>query len=170
MLALLNDPVVGGTREFVLITNTTFARNTADRCAAVALPETAAGPVTLRNVTATANAAAVGDGGALCVAPRRTQVVAALGQTVAVSDHTGDVSVVPPGQLVDTTSPFQATWIVPARPGCVTELTLVDYTTLNALQHQFTVRDVGTVRLYGFLGVLCPSKIPPLLCAHLKSE
>lgn len=139
-----NGPLSGPERTAFTLSGVSFLNNTAASCASLGILQFMSAPLDARNIVARGNRALSGDGGAICIVPQTLQTAGTLGQTVVLSDHAGDVSLVPPGTPVTLDSPFTASWVVAPFPSCVASLVISAYMPVTPFQATFVVRDVAT--------------------------
>lgn len=139
-----NGPMNGRERTRFVLSNVTLTGNVGATCGAVAMSSYLAATLDALEVTATGNRARTGDAGALCVVPLVSRVTGTLGQTVALSDHAGDISLVPPGSPAPLGAAFTAGWVLTPFPGCLLSLVITAFMPVVAFQATFLVQDVAT--------------------------
>lgn len=139
-----NGPLNGQERTHFTLDSVNLTSNAASACGAVAMNSYMAGTLKALNVNATGNRATVGDAGALCVVPLVPKVTGTLGQSVAITDHAGDLSLVAPGSPAPLGSPFTANWVLTPFPGCALSLVITSFTPVVAFQTTFVVQDVAS--------------------------
>lgn len=142
-----------------------FTENTAAACGAVGV--LSAARVQLSNSSLVGNAAAAGDGGALCYAPPalvQTQHVCVSGQTLRLPQQTGDLSVVTPGQLIPAVE-LDCAWelFAPESSGCTVRseiITIFVISVPSLFRFRVSRPSIRGIQLYpltlSVLSCLCP--------------
>ena len=144
------------------VVNSSFVRNSAGSCGAIAV--TGAHKATVTDSSFADNAATGGDGGALCfvqLPPSASLAQCVNNLPLSIAASAGEIGLVTPGTQVPVQN-LECQWNISAPAGCTVELQVAQISTLAPQVAVFSISDIDTGEVY-FYTSLPDGTLPPLL-------